>query len=575
MHDHAWKYCTMTRQPGSLKALFASAASWSGAALALALSASLVAVIYPTFDYDLYWHLANGRAMWEQGRIVEQDIFSFTRAGAAYRNPEWLAQLIFYGLWSFGGMLALFLFKLAVAVAVVLLSWRTLRALNAAPWAAAVAIALAVLTGFYRYIERPELFSLLGAAASIAVIICSREAIWSRRVLYVLPLVMAVWEWLHGAVFGMTLLAGAVFAENLAARWRPSTATAARAQWRATLNRAALATVVVSLLNPYGLSNYGIFAPVIADSAGFSGVNEWAPPGLRDYWLFFILFGAGLLGLCWQRKAEHLVEFCWLLGFGVLACRYSRVTGVFAIAALPWFAVAYARFAKGKVSSILLGAAALLLAAGLYIHKFSPWSFVERRFAWQVLEDFLPAGSVRFALDLAIQGPLYNSGHFGGYLAFKLYPAHRIFQYNLPAVWGETYLHDPSVVRRYDINWAIIGRADELQRMFPPNAWAYLFMDGASVLAVRRSPENAELIRQFQVQFFHPDMGPERLAERLAHAATGERLAFEAAVYCAYRRNVALCSPLLSHLSGSASPYAWAAQWLPKVVERQARAQTR
>lgn len=543
--------------------------------LLLTMVLALVAVIYPTFDYDLYWHIANGREIWERARIVEDDVFSFTRSGSSYRNPEWLAQLIFYGLWSLNGMMALFLFKLAVTMAVVLLCWRTVTSLNMPVWTAAVLIPLAVLTGFYRYIERPELFSLLGVAATMAVILCSREGVWPRRSLYALPVLLALWEALHGAVFGMTLLAGAVLAENLIARWRPSAAMTGRSQWLASLNRAAIATLLVSVLNPYGVLGYGIFAPVISNAAGFSTVNEWGPPGLRDYWLFFVVLSMGLLGLCWQRKPERLTEFLWFLGFGVLACRYSRVTGVFAIVALPWFAVALGQLTGSHFKRGLYGAAVLLLGAGLYVHKFSPWSFVERRFGWSVLEDFLPAGSVSFALEQGMQGPLYNTGHFGGYLALKLYPAHRIFQYNLPAVWGETYSDDPSLPARYNINWAIIGRPQELQTMFPRNGWAYLFMDGASVLVVRRAPANAELIDRFEIRFFHPNLGPQGLATGLSRPVTGKRLALEAAVYCSYKRNPVLCAPLLSHLRSSGASYDWAETWLPKVLERQDMRATR
>lgn len=543
-------------------------------ALTFALLTALVAVIYPTFDYDLYWHLANGREMWVQRRILQEDVFSFTHGGEHFRNAEWLAQLIFYCVWSLGGMMALFGFKLVLTVTVVLLCWRTLTSLNIRPWAAAVLIPLAVITGFYRFIERPELFSLLGVAVSMAIILRSREGYWPRRVLYLLPFVMASWEWLHGAVFGMSMLVGAIFAENFLARWYPSAVTQARAPWRSSLNRAALLTVVVSLLNPHGLLNYGIFAPVISNSAGFSSVIEWAPPGLRDYWLFFMMFAAGLLGLCWQRAPQRFTEFLWFLGFGVLACRYSRVTGVFAIVALPWLAVVYGDVGTAKVRRGLLAAAVLLLGTSLYVHKFSPWSFVERRFGWQVLDNFLPVGSVRFALDHVMPGPLYNTGHFGGYLAFRLYPAYRIFQYNLPKIWGETYTDDPTLPSRYGINWAIVGRTEELQRMFPRSGWAYLFREGGGVLAVRRSPENAELIRRFEVRYFQPGIEPERLLTGLSDPVIGPQLAYEAAVYCSYRRAPALCLPVLSRLQRSADAYAWAGEWLPKVLKRQTEADT-
>ena len=73
------------------------------------LSVALV-VLYPVFDYDLYWHLANGREMLSTGHIVNEERFSYTAFGTPFSNHEWLSQILFfliYDQWGGGGLLAL------------------------------------------------------------------------------------------------------------------------------------------------------------------------------------------------------------------------------------------------------------------------------------------------------------------------------------------------------------------------------------------------------------------------------------------------------------------------------------
>ena len=59
-------------------------------ALFSALLFSMLIVIYPIFDPDLYWHLANGREMVDSGRIISEEVFSYTHFGEKFANHEWL-----------------------------------------------------------------------------------------------------------------------------------------------------------------------------------------------------------------------------------------------------------------------------------------------------------------------------------------------------------------------------------------------------------------------------------------------------------------------------------------------------
>ena len=56
----------------------------------------VIVVLYPVFDYDLYWHLANGREMLSTGHIVNEERFSYTAFGIPFSNHEWLSQILFF-----------------------------------------------------------------------------------------------------------------------------------------------------------------------------------------------------------------------------------------------------------------------------------------------------------------------------------------------------------------------------------------------------------------------------------------------------------------------------------------------
>lgn len=72
--------------------------------LLLALACAGVIVCYPM--HDVYWHLANGREMLAQGRIVNEEVLSWTRAGVPFANHERLTQILWclvYREWGGGG----------------------------------------------------------------------------------------------------------------------------------------------------------------------------------------------------------------------------------------------------------------------------------------------------------------------------------------------------------------------------------------------------------------------------------------------------------------------------------------
>jgi hypothetical protein len=72
---------------------------------------------------DEWWHLKTGRWIVEHGGLPTTDIFTYAGEGLRWHNHEWLAQVIFYGVYAagdrtaWGGLRALITFKALVVVA--------------------------------------------------------------------------------------------------------------------------------------------------------------------------------------------------------------------------------------------------------------------------------------------------------------------------------------------------------------------------------------------------------------------------------------------------------------------------
>src|SRR3954453_12529046 len=66
-------------------------------------------------DPDMWWHLKTGEIIWNSHSIPRIDVFSFTTNSHAYTAHEWLAQLVIYASYHFGGYTGLMLWLCIVA----------------------------------------------------------------------------------------------------------------------------------------------------------------------------------------------------------------------------------------------------------------------------------------------------------------------------------------------------------------------------------------------------------------------------------------------------------------------------
>lgn len=398
---------------------------WLAAGALIALGAIAVPVLNP----DLYWHLSAGKYIVRHLSLPSSDFLSWSQAGAPWTDFEWLAQLLYYGIFSVAGTAGIFTLKMAVLAATFPVFYAVL-ALNGLKRAAFFALPLWGLALMANSDLRPENFSVL----FFAVLLWRLEAARlvgrfpsGARAYVLLALFFALWANLHaGFAYGLLLL-GAYAAGDMAGRKLWHSGGKAPGPGPAL---GLLAAAGGTLLNPWGVKLYSILFQHVAEAGPLTRyLAEWAPPSLLNPWhlpFMFFLFVSFLLMLKIFLKDRALPP-AQLFTLGVLAFEASRHTRH-----IVFFCMAAAVYS--------VSAAARLWEPGT-LRRAGRWLFVltfgylclavwPRYLAFKVNlgEEAAGAASYLKANKNLLGGrKLYNPWTWGGYLGWALNPDYKVF----------------------------------------------------------------------------------------------------------------------------------------------------
>ena len=363
-------------------------------------------------DPDSWWNLATGRYVVTEHRLPVPDRFAYTTAGAAPVYPgeertryfnlthEWLAQAVWYAIWSAGGAAAVVLWKallmtLLCGLTGLVAKWRT----ESWMWGTAAALAAASLAVEFAH-DRPGILSYVFTAACIAIF-------ESRKRLWLLPPLLLIWANCHGGFFLGWIVSGAYAAEAL---WR-------RAPDRRRVLLVSGLAVAVSGINPNG---FGVIAtvlrygqsPMLTSLIEWSPADLWGPPYVFDVLLYAA--AACMLLTCrggqWRRvrPADGLL-FLAFAAAAVKAFRNEMLIGLLA----PVLIASYFPWKRRLPLVASYAAAAALLVAAIW--GCARGSFFQLRAAeWRY-----PAGAAKFLRDHRISAPLFNTWEYGGYLIWS------------------------------------------------------------------------------------------------------------------------------------------------------------
>jgi hypothetical protein len=303
--------------------------AWIGVAVVTAFASVISAVAA-----DARWLAAMGHAITARGGIPDGVPF----AGApthGWHNVPVLAELIFGGLDSLAGARGLQVAQIAcVALACGVLA-RDARRLGAGDRSTVIVLIAVIPAAFAAIVAiRAQMFSL--ALFPLLVLLLRAEARRPSRLIWLVPLLLAVWSNLHGAALTGLAVAGAYLIFERARR-EPLVAAGVL-----------LASLVGLCLTPALADTPAYYTSVLNGEAARQGIGLWAP--------FSFSSGPDLATLA-----------CLALGVWPLVRARPRLWELVALAGL---AVLAARTARGGVWVVLL--AAPLVARGL------PWRALRR-----------------------------------------------------------------------------------------------------------------------------------------------------------------------------------------------------
>lgn len=505
-------------------------------------------VIFPVQDFDIFWHLANGRAMVEQGIIINEEIFSFTSAGKHFSNHAWLAQITLFLIFKTLGANGLIAIKVVITTMIGLCLYLFSRRQGLSAIPAATVWLLAFGASYFRYVVRPELFSSLFLALIGTLLFAYRSKPFSSKLLITLPVIMVLWDFMHGALYGTIFLAAFLAAEtcrNLMGKKNPTFPLMPGKQIT-TLWIWTGVTILLMLISPYGLRSYDIFIEFMNKNLMTSMTAEFQPTTLQEqplFWGLLILTFGSILAF---GRNLDLTSLIVLIPFAAMAIRYVRGIGPFSIIAAiilavnmpPLLATLNASpLRKKRHTTIGIAILTCSLLFAVYYKLSLPLRYDSPGLG--ISQDGFPVGSARFVKSEKLSGNMYNTDRYGGYLAYYLYPEHKIFHYNHHMLFTalERFVHEPESRAQWQINYAIVGRSDEWD-MFSKEGFIPVYWEPTGAVLLKNSEENRPTINRFRIRYFSPLIPKEEFSRLAQNPIILPTLARETSDYLSQRQDL-------------------------------------
>ena len=476
----------------------------------------------PVSDFDIWFHLTEGRTIIEEGRFPYTDEYSYTAFGEPSYPNSWGFTALSYVAERAVGLRGLNAIKaLAVAALFAVYAayayWR--RSLS---WLWLTYSAVVFFTIRESLSLRPHTF----AYVLLAIVLILLEEYRRRRdARLLLPLVVVqfIWVNIHASfLWGITLT---VF--TLAGIWMQEKRLTKVDIWLG------VGVAAVSLLHVF--YGYTFIVRLIQEfftpGAYQVPVRELLAPGIVDVLTLragVLIIGIGIVFRLALKK-RHYAVMASLIFFTILAARSIRFASdlaiflVFATALYApvvedmvrkrysWYTKSFARGAAIAICVLLVFAARVMpprignIGLTPFTYPIAAVDFIKQH---RLLEES--------------SGNLYNTYNFGGYLMWAL-PEHPVFidgrlrpyhngtfqrywdNFSGAESWQET-------VERYSVTVALMTLPHQQQgvlynssaAMFLPDTWALIYMDDVAAVYARRTPELADAIATYELHYIEP-----------------------------------------------------------------------
>jgi hypothetical protein len=478
-------------------------------------------------DTDTWWHLQAGRVTWEEGRILQRDVFSHTRQGQPWINHSWLSQVMLYLLFRAGHYWGLGMFQALVVVAAFAFVYAQMEG---DVFTRAFVVILAAATSAVVWISRPQLFSFLLTAALGYLLYLYKWRGVNR--LWLIPPLFVLWVNLHaGYALGFMVLVGFVAGEVLnhvlillsLPESREGESGEERSfivPWRGIgmVVLVSLVSVFCLALNPNTTRMWTYYLDTVSIGVLQDFIQEWSSPDFHPLYtqpfIWLLLATLAAVGISGRRVDGS--DLALVAGFAYASLLAGRNIGPFALVAAPvlsrhirplvdrWGRAVRARGwlklprrvarspSTGLVLLNWLILALVVVAAGVKVVLPLRTSFNvehERR--------TLPQDAVEWIRERRPEGPMFNSYNWGGYLIWQLWPDYLVFVDGRTDLYGDELLRQYLQVRfaqpgfqkvfdEYGVNFVLTEAGGFTDRFLAlDDDWALAYSDDVAVIYVR------------------------------------------------------------------------------------------
>jgi hypothetical protein len=412
---------------------------------------------------DFWWHLRTGIGILQSHTLPHNGLYSQSSA-LPWMASSWLYDVKVAIGYRMFGLLYVPMIAITCKLALAMLTFVLADGLRGRFWTAVILSAAAqYILGSWQPL--PLYSSVLAFAVELILLMDSRRT-GSIRPLYWLPLLFLCWANLHvDFVLGIAALLLFIAASAIESRGARAGVVWLERSSNPPVNALGIvvaASVVASLITPYGWNLYGLFFTQAASAAnryfpGFQALRFRSP---QDYLLLLLTMAAFLaLGM---RRSRDLFQIALLVLCTIASFHAQRDTWLVTLAAVTILADAVPEthsqtegeiqpFPKSQLF-IAAGLACVLLVAAAAIHL--PHS---RKAMMAEIGEGYPVAAADYIRDHQLPQPLFNSFPWGGFFTWYLpeYPV---------AIDGRTDLYGDD----FNIQYAKVMNAEAHYSTFAP-----------------------------------------------------------------------------------------------------------
>jgi hypothetical protein len=497
-------------------------------------------------DDDVFWHLATGRYIIQNGQIPSSDVFGFISGGMKWIPFEWGWDVITFMIYSIGGFYALSVFRTVIVLSIFFIIILILRKQNLS-FSVIIPFSILLIFGILTRLSiRPQIATYFFLILIIYIFFRHKyNNTGEKKFLFLMPSIFLIWANIHmGVLTGILIFALYCISELI------ETFIINRKNISEELIRKIKFLVItfiisaaVLLINPNFINTY-IYTFKHSQMDLLEQINEWKSPfsssNIYYYnviiYLFFLI--TGLVIFYYSFRKKELFPVLVYIVIGIYSIQAMRFITDFMITIFIFWMISisfltskfnFDKVIENIISKTIIFIGIIYLIFNIYnntIYKEYLGNYF-RETGFGVNENFFPKKMFDFItkenIDKIGSRP-FNNLKIGGYFIWNI-PENKNFIDSRNLNDSLYYLYKNIDLKKYgfellleklNVDYVIystpylIYNPGEIEKNIisylaeENNKWKLVYWDDRSFLFVKNIPKFKDIISQFEYKFVSP-----------------------------------------------------------------------